>query len=161
VENGYNGVIVGAVAQFRFCDPRYVGMQTKEECKQRFVALDETSQIPQGGFVVSASVHRYLKDNDLLRKLQTAWKASVRETHTAGGAEGAVVSADKYLPETWGGVSSQDYATARKVLGSEDAADPSLGNISQKLVITGVVIILLVSVLILWLRRPARQKGQS
>lgn len=154
VEHGYNGVIVGAIAKFRYCDPRYSGQESKEACKKVFIQLDDTSQIPQGGYVLREAPYRYLRSRNLLQKFQSAWKASVTATYRGASTAEAQALTQRYIPKAWGAVSARDYAKAREVFEFEDSAQTDPTEINQKLVITGIVIIVLVSLLVVWLRRP-------
>jgi len=156
VENGYNGVIVGAIAKFRFCDPDYVDHETREECQETFVRLDDTSQIPQGGFVLRDVLYAYLDSQGMMHRWQNAWKYSVEDV-TQGRSELDPEDGHKkkYLPATWAGVSDEDYAKAREVFKVQDAAAVHEGQVTRRLVATGVAIIVLVSAVFLWLRRPS------
>ncbi|MCP4042472.1 MAG: TIR domain-containing protein [Gammaproteobacteria bacterium] len=160
VEHGYNGVVVGAIAKFRFCDTRYVSTSTKEECKQQFIRLDDTSQIPQGGFVLSKALITDLKSKELVETMQRAWKASVTATYKeATGSSGITTKLVKrHIPKAWGGVSNKDYAKAREVFDLKDATGARISATNDKLIFTGIAIIILVTLLFVWLRRPPKQQ---
>ncbi len=105
-----------------------------------------------------------LKSKELLETMQRAWKASVTATYKEvadgdGDGDGITMKlVKKHITKTWGGVSNKDYAKAREVFDLKDAAGVRISAINDKLIFTGIAIIILVTILFVWLRRPSEQQ---
>ncbi|NOQ34544.1 MAG: TIR domain-containing protein [Methylococcaceae bacterium] len=118
VNNNFEGAIVGAMAEFKHC--KRDKELSEEECLKNYPIVARTGAIPNGGFVMSKSLKRYLEKMNYIGLLQRIWSATAIDTLDNGLlAEStelcqstAEVPIKKYLEKNWTRVTIENYSSA-------------------------------------------------
>lgn len=146
VENGTQQVIAGVTARFRLCP----GANTTKCNHETLRVVGDIRGIPHGAFSMSRRLRDHF-DRDPLNQvgvIQSAWKNAARLVNEAW------TSTEKSpVPSMWEEMNSEKYMEVERVINVPDKEERIKARIKQ-LATLGAGIIVLVSGLAVWFRRP-------